>query len=57
MKTVMALAALALLAVLLGSTWRRRGEYELTGESRAIALGVGVCLAAVSIILLALDGL
>lgn len=57
MKTVIALAAIALLAVLLGSAWTRRGEYEFTGESRSIAMGVGVCLAAVVAILLALGSL
>lgn len=57
MKTAIALAALALLAVLLGSAWSRRGEFEFTGESRSVSMGVGVCLAAVVAILLALGGL
>jgi hypothetical protein len=57
MKVMIALAALALLAVLLGSAWTRRGEYEFTGESRAVAVGIGLCFAAVVMILLALSAL
>lgn len=56
MKVLVALAVVALLAVLLGSAWMRRGEWDLTGESGTMLVGLAVSLAAVLIILAALGG-
>jgi uncharacterized protein YybS (DUF2232 family) len=56
MQTGIALAAVALLAVLIGSAWTRRAEWDLNGESGAMLLGLLVCFIAVIFILVALAG-
>lgn len=53
MTAVIALAALALMAVILGSAWRRRDELELTGEWRSMVLGLLLCFGCVALILVA----
>ena len=57
MKIGIALFALALLAVLAGSAWRRRSDLEPNGESGAMMIGLVLCVAAVAFTVLAMfDG-
>lgn len=53
MTAVIALAALALMGVVLGSAWRRRDELELTGEWHSMVLGLLLCFVCVMLILVA----
>lgn len=53
MTAVIALAAIALMVVFLGSVWLRRDELEVTGESRSMVIGVVFCVVSVVLILLA----
>lgn len=53
MTAVIALAAIALMVVFLGSVWLRRDELEVTGESRSMMFGVVFCVVSVVLILLA----
>lgn len=54
MRMVLALVALALLAVLVGSAWARRAEWDVNGEASTMLLGLGFCIVAVGMILVAL---
>jgi uncharacterized protein YybS (DUF2232 family) len=56
MQTGIALAAVALLAVLIGSAWMRRADWDLNGESGAMLLGLVLCFIAVICILVAMVG-
>jgi hypothetical protein len=53
MTAVIALAAIALMGVFLGSVWLRRDELEVTGESRSMVVGLVFCVVSVVLILLA----
>jgi hypothetical protein len=53
MTAVIALAAIALMVVFLGSVWLRRDELEVTGESRSMMVGLVFCVLSVVFILLA----
>jgi hypothetical protein len=53
MTAVIALAAIALMGVFLGSVWLRRDELEVTGESRSMMVGLVFCVVSVVLILLA----
>lgn len=53
MTAVIALAAIALMVVFLGSVWLRRDELEVTGESRSMVVGLVFCVLSVVFILLA----
>ena len=53
MTAVIALAAIALMVVFLGSVWLRRDELEVTGESRSMMVGLVFCAVCVVLILLA----
>lgn len=52
MTAVIALAAIALMVVFLGSVWLRRDELEVTGESRSMMVGLVFCVVSVVAILL-----
>ena len=52
MTAVIALAAIALMMVFLGSVWLRRDELEVTGESRSMVVGLVFCVVSVVLILL-----
>ncbi len=56
MKIGIVLVALALLAVLMGSAWMRRAEWDVNGESGAMLLGLVACVAAVAFIVAAVAG-
>ena len=53
MQSAVALLALALLAALLGSAWRRRSELGFNGEAVSMLLGLILCFGSVVLILLA----
>jgi hypothetical protein len=53
MQSVLALVAMALLAALLTSVWRRRSELAFNGEAGTMVLGLVLCLVSVLLIVLA----
>jgi hypothetical protein len=52
MTAVIALAAIALMIVFLGSVWLRRDDLEVTGETRSMVVGLVFCVLSVVLILL-----
>jgi hypothetical protein len=56
MHNAIALIALALMGVLLGSVWLRRQDLEFNGETRTMALGLVLTFVSVLLILFAAGG-
>jgi hypothetical protein len=53
MQSAIAIIALALLAALIGSAWRRRTELGFNGEAGTMLLGLVLCFVSVLLIVFA----
>jgi uncharacterized protein YybS (DUF2232 family) len=56
MNAGIAVLAIALLAVLVGSVWMRRAEWEIAGGSGAMLFGLMLAIGAVALILVIVAG-